>query len=112
MRKVSSYDRLIQFKRPSVVDDGFAKREGALVDIAVPVPARFVAAIGTERFANEQNVATAPSMFYFLWCPELADLSPIDEVFDAGVSFAIKAVNWDGRTNSEVEVAAIRKHGR
>lgn len=110
--KRASYDRLIQFQRSTPVDDGLAITEGPFINLSVAVPGRLKPAVGGERFANEQNVATAPSVFYFRWCPELADLTPADELVDAGVSFAIKAVTWDGRTNSEVEVAAVRKYGR
>lgn len=106
------YDRMIQFQRSQLVDDGLARVPGPPANLGPAVPARFVPGVGRERFANQQNSATAPVVFYFQWCPDLADLAETDRVLDGGRSFEIVSVRWDGRTNSEIEVSAIFKAAR
>lgn len=102
-----AYDRMIQFQRVTLVDDGLASVEGGWLAHGPEVPARMKPGVGAERFANEQNSATAPSVFWFRWCPQLDDLSPKDRLEDAGRVYDVKAVRWDGRTTSEVEVSAV-----
>lgn len=95
-----------------LIDTGLSKRAGGWENLGPRVPARFLPAVGSERFASEANVATAPSVFWVRWCPELADLSPADELSDCDVTYAIKAVTWDGRKNSDIEIAAVRKYAK
>lgn len=102
------YDRLIQFQEPALVDGGLARRKGNYADLGPAVPARMKPGVGSERFANEQNAATAPAVFWFLWCPELADLQPDARLVDSVLTYEVKSVRWDGNKNSEVEVSAVR----
>lgn len=102
------YDRLIQFQMPEVVDGGLARRSGGFADLGDPVPARMKPGIGSERFSNEQNAASAPAVYWFRWCPALADLDESALLVD-GQTYAVKSVRWDGNMNSEVEVSAVRK---
>lgn len=103
------YDRVIQFQRASLVDDGLARVPGPPANLGPAIPARFVPGVGRERFSNQQNSATAPVVFYFPWCPDLADLTETDQVVDGARRYEIVSVRWDGRTNSEVEVSAVYK---
>lgn len=103
------YDRLIQFQAPGLVDGGMARRKGDWEDLGPAVPARMKAGIGSERFANAQNAATAPAVFWFTWCPELAALEPDARLVDGLLTYEVKAVRWDGNRNSEVEVSAVRQ---
>lgn len=103
------YDRLIQFQAPALVDGGLARRKGDWTDLGPAVPARMKPGVGKERFANEQNAATAPAVYWFLWCPELDALAPDARLVDGAAIYEVNAVRWDGNRNSEVEVSAIRK---
>jgi Phage head-tail joining protein len=109
--KRRAYDRVIQFQRSTPIDDGLALREGEFVAYGDAVPASFVPGVGSERFANAQNAATAPGIFRFWYTPDLADLTPADRINDGGIIYGITSVRWDGRTTSEVEVAATMKFG-
>lgn len=102
------YDRLIQFQVADLVDGGMARRKGAWADYGPAVPARMKPGVGSERFANAQNAATAPAVFWFLWCPELAALEPDARLVDGMLTYEVKSVRWDGNRNSEVEISAIR----
>lgn len=105
------YDRLIQFERAGTRDTGMQRVRDDWQDFGPPVPARFKPAVGSERFANAENSATAPGVFWFRYIPELVDLNPADRVFDqsTGYYYVLTSVNWDGRTNSEVEVTGTKR---
>lgn len=107
-----SYDREIRFDRPSGGHDGLQKTD-AFAPLAT-VPARMDPGAGSERFANEQNAATAPAIYRFLFDPRLEDLAPDDRLVDLSLpaamqTFDIHSVRWDGRRNSEIEVLATAR---
>lgn len=103
------YDRLIQFQVAPLVDGGMARRKGEFANLGPAVPARMKPGVGRERFANEQNAATAPRIYWFRWCPELAALGEDARLVDGAAVLEVKSVRWDGNMNSEVEVAAVQK---
>lgn len=107
-----SYDRQIRIDRPAAAHDGLQKTDG-FAPLAT-VPARMDPGAGSERFANEQNAATAPAIFRFLYDPRLEDLSPTDRLVDLSLpaamqTFDIQSVRWDGRLKSEIEVLATSR---
>lgn len=113
------YDREVRFERAGRGHDGFQRVANAWEELA-KVPAKMKPGVGGERFANAQNAAEAPAVFYVRFEPRLADLSPNDRLVDlalpsqadpaiAGREFDIKSVRWDGRLNSEMEILAIAR---
>ena len=103
-------DRVISFQRKGEeVDNGHERVPGDWADIAgaEAVPAMFKPGMGSERFANAQNAATAPSVYWVRYMPALADLSPLDRIVDATRVYDIKSVKWDGRTTSQIEIAVV-----
>lgn len=105
-----SYDREIRLERAVAAHDGLQKR-AASWDPVAQVPARMKPGVGSERFANEQNAATAPAVFHCLFDPRLADLAAKDRLVDLAIDrvFDIQSVRWDGRHNSEMEILATAR---
>lgn len=102
-----SYDREIVLERALRSHDGLQKTDTSWQSIA-QVPARMEPGKGSERFANEQNAATAPAIFHCLFDPRLADLKAKDRLYDLAIdrTFDIQSIRWDGRTTSEMEILA------
>lgn len=64
---------------------------------------------GTERFANAENAATAPTRFLFRYEPDL--VSVVDRLLYGGRTYDIKSVNeWGNREGWEV-LAVARAEG-
>lgn len=64
---------------------------------------------GTERFANAENAATAPTRFLFRYEPDL--VSVIDRLLYGGRTYDIKSVaEWGNREGWEV-LAVARAEG-
>lgn len=105
-----SYDREVTFQRATSAHDGLQKRPTGWPAIAA-VPARMKPGIGRERFANAQNAAEAPAVYFVLYDPRLADLKAADRLVDpiVGRTFDIQSVRWDGRLTSEMEIAGIAR---
>ena len=105
-----SYDREIRLERATAGHDGLQKVATRWDPIA-QVPARMKPGVGSERFANEQNAAEAPAVFWILFDPRLEDLKASDRLVDLAIgrTFDVKSVRWDGRRNSEMEILATAK---
>lgn len=105
-----SFDREVTFQRATSAHDGLQKATTAWTPIAT-VPARMKPGVGRERFANAQNAAEAPAVYFVLYDPDLVDLKAADRLVDpvVGRTFDIQSVRWDGRLNAEMEIAAIAR---
>jgi head-tail adaptor len=106
---INHYDRVVAMQRAQSIDDGLGTVDGGWFNLLSDVPARFRPALGKERFANAQNAANAPAIYFVRYCPELADLSAKDRLIDCGIIVEILGVRWDGRTNSEIEISTTAR---
>lgn len=108
----------ITFVRPGApAREGRSRVPGADVPVAERVPCRVFAGQGTERFANDQNSASAPIVIYARREPDIDTLDAGDSaiMLETGKRYAITSVrpySGDPRTGGgdprrDMEILAV-----
>lgn len=108
------FDSLVTFTRHGPpVRDGRSRVDGPPVEVAANVPCNIVPGVGTERFANAENAATAPAVFVVRREPDLEQLDAGDCCVDQdGRVYDIKSVRpHPDNPRFDLEVTAVRKAG-
>ena len=113
-------DRRVRIERDgAATHDGYQNVPG-VPEVVATVWASVTPGGGRERFANEENAATAPMVFTIRWSRELDPdapdgISPDDRVRypakNAGYLYDIKSATVMGR-NEGIVIAAVRQAGR
>lgn len=106
-------DTEIRIVRPGALErQGRSRVPAGEVEIA-QLLARYVPAVGNERFASEQNIAHAPALFVVRKEPDLAEVGTNCTVIllEDGVPkerFAVKSVRpWPQDPRHALEIAAV-----
>jgi head-tail adaptor len=95
--KLGKLDRRIRIERDGApTHNGYQNVSGEPVTVAT-VWAQWMPGVGRERFANDENVATAPGVFVIRWSSRVRDVSPLDRVEFEGRMYDIGRVEEIGR---------------
>lgn len=108
------FDSLVTFTQPGPpVRDGRSRVDGPPVEVAANVPCEITPGVGSERFANAENAASAPAVFRVRKEPDLEQLDAGGNVVDQdGRVYDIKSVRDHPKNpRFELEITAVRKAG-
>jgi len=106
--RAGSLDRLVQFRRAAISDDGFGTVE-TFADHGEPQWAEKKDLSDGERWRAGAVDATVTTRFVVRWSAFTFDLTPRDELVCDGHTYSIAGLKETGKRREGIEITAARK---
>lgn len=105
MKAAPSLDRLVQFRRSTLMDDGFSQVE-QWADYGSPTPAAKADISDGERWRAASVEASITTRFTVRWTGFTVDLTPKDQLVCDGITYNITGVKEVGPRRRWLEITA------